>query len=97
MATYNGIWEECEGCQKQHNKLACLLHDCEIREQKTKETIRRWHKEWTEKKLCFACAHCKHRDAWEHGNQTTVPYWSLERRHVKSGWKENATREDLVL
>lgn len=74
---YNGIWEECKSCQKRHNKLACLLHDCEIREQKTKETIRMWHKKWAEKKLCFACEHCKCRDAWEHSNRTTESYCEL--------------------
>ena len=73
----SGEWKECKSCPMRNNKLVCLLNECEIREQKHKETFRRWHKEWAEKKLCFACEHCKHRDAWEHSNCTTEAYCEL--------------------
>lgn len=73
----SGNWKECNICPKRNNKLACLLNECKIREQKDKEMFRRWHKEWVEKKLCFACEHCKHRDTWEHSNRTTEAYCEL--------------------
>ena len=75
MASMN--WKECKSCPKRNNKLACLLHECEVREQKYKETIRRWHKEWAQDKLCFACEHCKHREAWDHSYRTTEAYCEL--------------------
>lgn len=73
----SGEWKECKSCPKRNNKLACLLNECEIREQKYRETVRMWHKKWAEEKICFACAHCKHRDAWEHSNRTTEAYCEL--------------------
>lgn len=73
----SGKYDECRTCPLRNNKLACLLHECEIRDKHDKELFRKWHKEWAEKKLCFACEHCKHRDAWEHSSRTTEAYCEL--------------------
>ena len=73
----SGEWKECNICPKRNNKLACLLYECKIREHKNKETFRKWNQEWVEKKLCFACKHCKCRWTYEHSNKTTEDYCEL--------------------
>lgn len=73
----SGEWKECKSCPARNNKLVCLLNECKVRERKNKEMFHRWHKKWAEKKLCFACEHCKHREAWEHSCRTTEPYCEL--------------------
>ena len=73
----SGKYEECKTCYKRNNKLACLLHECEIRERYNKELFRKWHREWAEKKCCFACVHCRCKWTYEHSNRTTVDYCEL--------------------
>lgn len=73
----SGKYEECQTCRRKNNKLACLFYDCEIRVRYQKELFRKWHKEWVEKKLCFACGHCKQKDYYEHSNLTSIPYCEL--------------------
>lgn len=73
----SGKYKECQECPKRNNKLACLLHECEIRNRYDKELFRKWHREWAEKKLCFACEHCKCRWTYEHSNRTTEDYCEL--------------------
>lgn len=81
----SGQWKECKKCSKRNNKLACLLHECKVRERKNKEMFRRWHKENVEKKLCFACEHCKYREAWEHSCRTTEAYCELTGELILGG------------
>lgn len=79
---YEGYhWPECETCSKRNNKLACLLMDCDVRDKYEREFFAKFEKNCVDKKLCYMCIHCIHKEEMEMGHLTTFPYCSIKNEY----------------